>query len=346
MASVGGEPGGGEPSGANVGESSSVPLIVLVFDMDQTLIDTNKDNNAAMSHHKKIPSLLNTRLLEEVISPAVRLRNQGRNIAILLLTNNGDEEYIKAVMSEINNRIFDLHIRSNLQMRDNIKNFNEYFKEKEKEKDARPVFDAFMTAKTPGRYAKEFVKDLEDVKLMLQTARLPYDIKQLVSNTYMFDDMPEHKIKSEIQPGNYFYIVSKKGEGGFTVDGGDATDYSKIKGVLESLNNPVDGSDNTNGNLKLLNKSVGGRRRRSLRRRNKKSKKTKKRSTRSLHGVGRSVKQRQVKQWQVKQRQVKQWQVKQHGGGQYCPKRLDGKIVDYVYCAAECDTDNTCGPYT
>lgn len=330
MAFPGREPGGGEPSGANVGESSSVPLIVLVFDMDQTLIDTNKDNKAAMSYHTKIPSLVNTRLLEEIISPAVRLRNQGRNIAILVLTNNGDDAYINAVMSEINNRISDLHIRSNLQVRDNIKNFNQYLKE-----EARPVFDAFMTANTPGRDAKRFVKDLEDVESMLQTARIPYDIEQLVRTTYMFDDMPDHVIKSQIPSENYFYIVSKKGEG-FTVDGGDATDYSKIKGVLESLNNPVDGSDNTKGVLESLSISVGGRRRRSLRRRNKKSKKTKKRSTRTLHGLGRSV----------KQRQVKQRQVKQHGGGQYCPKRVDGKIVDYVYCAAECDTDNTCGPYT
>jgi hypothetical protein len=339
MAFPGREPGGGEPSGANVGESSSVPLIVLVFDMDQTLIDTNKDNNAAMSDHKKIPSLLNTRLLEEVISPAVRLRNQGRNIAILVLTNNGDEGYIQAVMSEINNRISDLDIRSNLQVRDNIKNFNQYLKEKEEE--ARPVFDAFMTANTPGRDAKRFVKDLEDVKLMLTNAGLRYNPGQLELNTYMFDDRLDHEIKRQIPPENYFYIVSKKGEEGFTVDGGDATDYSKIKGVLESLNTPVDGSDNSKGYLKSLSKFVGGRRRRSLRRRNKKSKKTKKRSTRTLDGLGRSVKQRQVKQRQVKQRQVKQ-----HGGGQYCPKRVDGKIVDYVYCAAECDVDNTCGAYT
>ena len=315
MAFPGREPGGGEPSGANVGESSSVPLIVLVFDMDQTLIDTNKDNNAAMSDHKKIPSLLNTRLLEEVISPAVRLRNQGRNIAILVLTNNGDEGYIQAVMSEINNRISDLHIRSNLQVRDNIKNFNQYLKEKEEE--ARPVFDAFMTANTPGRDAKRFVKDLEDVKLMLTNAGLRYNPRQLELNTYMFDDRLDHEIKRQIPPENYFYVVSKRGEG-FTVDSGDATDYSVIKSRLESLKLSEDVGGAT--------KKLGGRRRRSLRRRNKKSKKTKKRPTRTLHGLGRSM--------------------KQHGGGQYCPKRVDGKIVDYVYCAAECDVDNTCGAYT
>lgn len=336
MAFPGREPGGGEPSGANVGESSSVPLIVLVFDMDQTLIDTNKDSGIAMKDNTKIPSLLNTRLLKEVISPAVRLRNQGRNIAILVLTNNEDNAYIKAVMSEINNRISDLHIRSNLQVRDNIKNFNQYLNEM-----TRPVFDVYMSRNTLGRVGKGPDKRLKDVESMLQTAGIPYDIKQLVSTTYMFDDRSDHVISSEIPPENYFYIVSKKGEEGFTVDGGDGTNYSKIKGVLESLNTPVDGSDNTEDNLESLIKSVGGRRRRSLRRRNKKSKKTKKRSTRTLRGLGRSV-----KQGQVKQRQVKQRQVKQHGGGQYCPKRLDGKIVDYVYCAAECDTDNTCGPYT
>jgi len=321
MASVGGEPGGGEPSGANVSESSSVPLIVLVFDMDQTLIDTNKDNRVAMSDHTKIPSLLNIRLLEEVISPAVRLRNQGRNIAILVLTNNGDEGYIQAVMSEINNRISDLHIRSNLKKRHNITNFNPYLKE-----EARPVFDAYMSRYTSGRFSKEGEKHLEDVKLMLRTANIPYDKTQLSSNTYMFDDMPDHVIKSQISPKNYFDIVSKKGEQGFTVDGGDDTNYSEIKRRLKSLNTPVDGSDNRKGTLESLRKFVGGRRRRSLRRRNKKSKKTKKRSTRTLRGLGRSV--------------------KQHGGGQYCPKRVEGKIVDYVYCAAECDVDNTCGAYT
>jgi hypothetical protein len=312
MAFPGREPGGGEPSGANVGESSSVPLIVLVFDMDQTLIDTNKDNNTAMNDHTKIPSLLNTRLLEEVISPAVRLRNQGRTIAILLLTNNGDEGYIQAVMSEINNRISDLHIRSNLQVRDNIKNFNKYLKE-----GARPVFDAYISRNTPSRVGNGPDKRLEDVELMLETARLSYDPAELVLNTYMFDDMPDHVIKSQIPPENYFYIVSKRGEG-FTVDSGDGTDYSVIKRRLESLK--------PSENIGYVNNKLGGRRRRSLRRRNKKSKKTKKRSTRTLHRLGRIM--------------------KQHGGGQYCPKRLDGKIVDYVYCAAECDTDNTCGPYT
>ena len=338
MASVGGGGGGGgsrEPSGANVGVSSNVPLIVLVFDMDQTLIDTNKDSGIAMKDNTKIPGFLNTRLLKEVISPAVRLRNQGRNIAILVLTNNGDEGYIQAVMSEINNRISDLNsdlnIRSKLKVGD-IKNFNQYLEEKKKEK-VRPVFDAYMTAKTSGRVGKGFVKDLEDVKLMLTNARLRYNPGQLELNTYMFDDMPGHVIESQISSGNYFYIVSKKGEEGFTVDGGDATDYSKIKGVLESLNTHVDDSDNSEGNLVNLSKVVedptnklGGRRRRSLRRRNKKSKKTKKRRTRTLRGLGRSV--------------------KQHGGGQYCPKRVDGKIVDYMYCAAECDVDNTCGAYT
>ena len=133
----------------------------------------------------------------------------------------------------------------------------------------------------------------------------------------MFDDLPDHVIKSQISPENYFYVVSKRGEG-FTVDGGDATDYSVIKSRLESLKISEDIGDAT--------KKLGGRRRRSLRRRNKKSKKTKKRHTRTLHRLGRSM--------------------KQHGGGQYCPKRVEGKIVDYVYCAAECDDDNTCGAYT
>jgi hypothetical protein len=308
---------GGESRGANVGERSSIPMIVLVFDMDQTLIDTNKDSGIAMNDNTKIPSLLNTRLLEEVISPAVRLRNQGRTIAILLLTNNGDEGYIQAVMSEINNRISDLHIRSDLQAQDKIKNFNQYLKE-----GARPVFDAYMSRNTPGRVGKGPEKRLEDVESMLGTAGLSYDPAGLVLNTYMFDDMPDHVIKSQIPPENYFYIVSKRGEG-FTLDGGDATDYSVIKRRMESLK--------PSENIGYASNKLGGRRRRSLRRRNKKSKKTKKRSTRTLRRLGRSMKLRQVKQ---------------HGGGLYCPKRVDGKFVDYVYCAAECDADNTCGPYT
>jgi hypothetical protein len=94
---------------------------ILVFDLDQTLIDTHKVfsgesdenknfryrtmilNNPSLSYHF-LDEYVNHRLITEILKPAAKLRGNGVD-GIFLLTNNNSDDYVKAVCRYLANKV-------------------------------------------------------------------------------------------------------------------------------------------------------------------------------------------------------------------------------------------------
>ena len=90
--------GGGGPAGANGpnnGPNDPGTGVVLVFDLDGTIIapidmpDTYGDTQRLLHSN---PQVVNTRLLDTVMYPAAVLRETHKVSAILMLTNNSSSE--------------------------------------------------------------------------------------------------------------------------------------------------------------------------------------------------------------------------------------------------------------
>ena len=146
--------------------------LVLVFDLDQTLINTNEYHlDMQLSRH------LNKNIIENVLKPAVK--NKGKTVsAILLLSNNSNMPYIEKVLDEIDRivgkKVFDYIMPRN---RGNINSI-----------DVDPP------------------KRLEDVKIMLTELRVAFIDKTLGSRVYFFDDN-RHEIEHDLMKSHYFLIT-------------------------------------------------------------------------------------------------------------------------------------------
>jgi hypothetical protein len=167
--------------------------LILVFDLDQTLIDTEKlfrrkdppsEFNGVIfeslmeridTPHRSdnvIHKQINHRLIEEVLAPASELRGRGVD-GIFLLTNNNSNVYVKAVGRYLANKLGNT-------------DGNEYF------------FDYIMTRNDPSRGANPLSKNLSNIKHMLRT-RCPFSHKirepveiiddlDLAERLFFFDD--------------------------------------------------------------------------------------------------------------------------------------------------------------
>ena len=182
--------------------------VVLVFDLDQTLIDTN---SFIAKEPKAIAAYLNTRLIDTVLRPAVQLRDRKNGVdCIFLLSNNSSESYIENVIRELN-RYLGLS-------------------------DDKPVFNGYMSRYDSYREGPDVEhpeKRLKDVENMLGEVLTNtfqrYSMENLAERTYFFDDLATHTIRKEIAPDHYFLI---EGGAGFTVGKPDSTDYSAITALL------------------------------------------------------------------------------------------------------------------
>ena len=328
--------GGGGEGGSNspvIGAPGSAPepednRLILVFDIDATLVDTDGITTIptlkATRDYLALPGIMNQRILDEVIVPAAKLRSEGKIAAILVLSNNGMPAYIagvcdyiaKYVENEIGPQKLGRFRNARRSNNATVERIPEYF------------FDYIMTRDTDGRVGGgNPLKRLEDVANMLRFLGLStYDLK---SRTFMFDDLRGHQIQSELGR-NYILIRSNKGaEDGYKAGSKEITDYSPVLERFRMLKGPVSGSLsgeiptptlNNIGKEFGANELAGGRRRRK-----------------------RSIRMK-LKRNLVKKR--KTYKKRQRGGGQYCAKKENGKITDYVYCAAECDSEGVCSPYS
>ena len=225
--------------------------IVLVFDLDQTIIDSSYVSfpisvyDTVRTLNNK-PFIVNERLMNTVIFPAAALRESYKVSAILMLTNNSSADYIAGVSKYIYNDIKKKFKMVGIPITTITKGMYGQTDAGKARKDVTGLpemdyfFDYIMTRTSQGRAGNPGnpVKRLEDVKTML--AKLGKSTTDLESRVFMFDDKKDHMIGKELDPPiNYILIKSKDKDTGanvpFQVGSEEITDYSSIKGVLSGL---------------------------------------------------------------------------------------------------------------
>jgi hypothetical protein len=225
--------------------ATAKPGLVLVFDLDQTLIDTEKDWRGIMSSldddsltaeqfiraiHEKVDPLLNMTLIDKVLRPASKLRKTGQVSAILMLSNNSRYNYAANVSYAIQESLDDVS-----RFHDGSKKRFYYF------------FDYIMIRTHQSRNGSANPpKSIKDVKYMLERLELPTE--NLEGRTYFFDDIGDHKIRDDFKKAgvenHYIYIArgnpSNPESSGFSAGFSDKTDYGPVeKALAEAIASPV-----------------------------------------------------------------------------------------------------------
>lgn len=233
-------PGGGGGGGGNNGYTGPGKGLVLVFDLDQTLIDSHGSImdeviNKAIPQNKRdelIDKALNKRLIEEILRPASRLRGDPNNKvdAICLLTNNSDRNYVSEICKYLHKLlkspgVFE-RVRGIPETGDPdfplASSGENYF------------FDYIMVRQHSSRpKSGNPPKRLRDVEFMLNALRK--NTNDLERRTFFFDDMlPTHIINMELTQKGYpdHYIIIKgcegDGSGGFKSGSGDCSVYTPV----------------------------------------------------------------------------------------------------------------------
>lgn len=195
-------------SANNVKEMNKAALgYVLVWDMDQTITGEYFDVKA----YPYRPLDINPKAIE-ILSLAVKARDEGRVAAILLLTNNSDVNYVIKVVQTVTRRVFGAGIKR-----------------------TDKVFDDGMMAGTPGRNVplgksiNHALKSFRDVKRMVTGLNL--STENLPTRTFFFDDQPGHILTAElIKEGheeNFIQITP-----GYQEGLEDKTNWSSIEKAL------------------------------------------------------------------------------------------------------------------
>jgi len=152
--------------------------LVLVWDVDQTLSGQYFDPNVFLKNPAINPYdyvLLNPKALQ-VIQLANDAKMTGRVAIQGILTNNGDENFIRLIITAIENKL-----------------------------GQKPLFDFVMTRNHPSRESTDQQpKRLQDIQTMLNEIGAP--TTNLVNRVYFFDDMV-HVLKSELPADHYIQIL-------------------------------------------------------------------------------------------------------------------------------------------
>ena len=156
--------------------------LVLVFDLDLTLVDTNKvfeiASKKGIIHSDELNDHLNIRLIEDVLKPAVQLKGQTVS-AIILLSNNSDDKYVNFICDSLSRMI-----------------------------GVNDAFDSIVSRNgsqiVPRGEPKENPpKRLIDVETILKS--IGKDSSNLAGRVYFFDDL-HHIIEKELGPGQYCHM--------------------------------------------------------------------------------------------------------------------------------------------
>ena len=217
--------------------------LVLVFDLDNTIIDTDlelmkfviDDARPLAERDAHIDAALNKKLLNEVLRPAALLRDNGSNkvSAILLLTNNNSGEYASLVSSYL------------AKLLKSEGAFETVRADRFKGAPSIPpslhglIFDYIMMRNHPTRPQNPSVnggpvppKRIADIFTMLNCLGMPTN--DLERRTFFFDDsLHRHELLRELSvkgyPSHYVFIEANKGsESGYMKGSPDATDYSQV----------------------------------------------------------------------------------------------------------------------
>lgn len=181
--------------------------LVLVFDLDQTIIDSsdpflfNRPNtlDGIAQLKGRARGLLNFRLVNDVIQRAAKLRGKkdasGNDLlsGIFLLTNNSSEMMVSSVDSVLRDEV----VANNPEHPSvaNGKYMTPYNTDKNTEgmPSQKYFFDSIMMRqhklRTPSLDKQSSVKNLNDVKNMLGFINVEMTDKEIQKNTFFFDDM-------------------------------------------------------------------------------------------------------------------------------------------------------------
>lgn len=231
--------------------------LILVFDLDQTLIDSTdmhellyeeaKKSNLELNADKVVDSRINMTIINNVLAPAVKMRGLGRGVdAIFLLTNNSDRDYVALVCLYLSNLLYS--VGKFLKIKNGPMGNSEY-------PNANSLFDYVMIRQHPSRpqvYTPP--KSLNEVEYMMKALNLPYRGRpDLAKRTFFFDDNENHLIRKEFDmygyPGHYVIIrgpnyVDNVNQG-YISGKPDLTDYGYIDYVIRSIGK----GENTNAIL-------------------------------------------------------------------------------------------------
>lgn len=169
--------------------------LVLVFDLDQTLIDTKSISKITRTDDI-IKAALNRKIVNGILGPATAFRTSypGSIDAILLLTNNRNAAYISKVCEIISQELG--HTGSNFRNIQSIENSRFKYK-------VPLFFDYIMMRQNIHRQSDD--KSLRDVRIMLNILKVNDD--NLASRTYFFDDQEHGIMRSEIGDSHYIKIT-------------------------------------------------------------------------------------------------------------------------------------------
>ena len=237
------------------------PGLILAFDLDQTLIDTDSlhSNNAwNPGYLQKIPCALNYKLIDSVIVPAVMLRKERLVDAIFLLTNNGNPPFITACCKAIHD-----HVKTQIGNPEIVKGKYEQI-QRYAAVMTQPldmlrdgyIFDNVMTLDHPHRNPyNKIIKSFDDIRTLIDGVNMVVDPKDIITGaklmdrTYFFDDNAYHIIKQEMfraGMGEHYLEVlpNKPGAHGFSLlnPGSctkELTDVTSYDAVIKQFNKAI-----------------------------------------------------------------------------------------------------------
>jgi hypothetical protein len=230
-----------EGSATNNGYTGPGKGLVLVFDMDNTIIDTYQGLMHAIldpavtpeGKDRLIGDALNSKLVDEVLRPAAQLRDSGSGKvdAIIVLTNNSDRNYIFAVCSYLSRTLGSKGLFQTIRGKQNVGDTE--FPDLSST-DSGYFFDYIMVRYHHSRSGDNPSKRMADIKFMMDALQKPTN--DLERRTFFFDDMtPRHAIYRDLAAkgyaDNYIFI---KGPGGFTKGTEDPTDFSIVTAAFEN----------------------------------------------------------------------------------------------------------------
>ena len=215
--------GGGAATGANSQETMPNENVsvnpngaILVWDLDKTLVANyfNPANPAEI-----VDPIINTNALR-IMNAAFKSKNFSAN---MMLTNNGDERYIKLVIFSMTNEYNKMFPEEQLGSLFSVI-YTAVRKPDGSYKDPRVIDETVPESRTDPRYV---AKRVEDVRNMCQEAEIPTD--NLARRIFFFDDNTGHQMvtRREIPIINYIQI-----EPPFNTVEVDRTNYNSVVNFL------------------------------------------------------------------------------------------------------------------
>jgi len=257
---------GASSSSSNATNGTPSTQLVLVWDLDQTLIGIgDRDPSRYQKYFELNPlkpiTMYNAKALE-ILYTAVKAREKGVVSAILLLTNNPSMPFVEYIAEQLHRfynkiqtpvtrPIFDC-----IYIGDKIEGTNSYTHGRE----IQPPFNTGTGFMCTGNLRK----GLEDVKNMLEEIGKPSD--NLENRVFFFDDFPHHLMKDEIPKEHYIVIKPKYDEG--------KTDKTNFTLIQKLLNEGIRNASSSGGR-----RLTRGRRGRSRGRRSSRSSRSNRRRT-------------------------------------------------------------------